>query len=57
MKASKHYEADKQGKPIEVKGNPAYDLLVPLTIPFDIIAAPVRGVIWIKEAQHQGDGS
>jgi len=56
MKASKHYEADDQGKPVEVPGNPAYDLLVPLTVPYDILAAPVRGLIWVSHAQHQGDG-
>ena len=56
-KTSKHYETDKQGNQAMVDGNPAYILLVPLTIPYDIVAAPVRGIIWVKAMKGAGDGS
>ncbi len=57
MKASKHYEYNKDGSGGQVDGNSAYFLLIPLTIPYDMIMAPIRGIAWIKLAQNQGDGS
>lgn len=59
-KASKHYEVDKEGQAIEVDGNPAYYLLVPLTIPCDIIIAPGVVIYWLHTLHSMGnwgDGS
>ena len=59
-KAAKHYEADKEGKTVEVDGNPAYYLLVPLTIPCDIVIAPGVAIYWLHTMHSMGnwgDGS
>ena len=58
MKASSHYEYGTDGKGGLVDGNPAYYLLVPLTIPYDLIMAPARGIIYLNMMSGDwGDGS
>ena len=42
-KAKSHVEWDKaNGQNMEVAGKPAYYALLPLTVPFDVVTAPIQ---------------
>jgi hypothetical protein len=43
---------DKQGQPVERKPHAAYYMLVPLTVPFDIVFAPVEYVAALGDPGH-----
>lgn len=44
-RTARNEKDDKNGKPSEAGPQPAYYLLLPLTIPFDIATSPIQGLM------------